>query len=167
VQWTRLALAGSLRGAPAASATTAWPWVGNMAMPTSWLPPEAEGPGAFAAALAHWAAARRASPEDRRAIRYAAFARHAGEAPRSWAPYLLLAGELLAPGEGDVEVWLDAFAATASRGVTMRAYAWSRMTAARMRGDAAAAGAWKKRYQALTGLASPADNLEMAAALGI
>jgi hypothetical protein len=167
VQWARLAFAGIPRAPVPMSATEAWPWVGTMATPTSWLDAPAESPDALARALSHWAAARRASPEDRRAVRYAAFARHAGEAPRSWAPYLLLAGDLLAPGEGDVEVWLDAFSATASRSIPMRAYAWARMEAARMRGDAAAAAAWKKRYDALCALASPADNMEMAAALGI
>ncbi|MFT3764880.1 MAG: hypothetical protein QM820_05085 [Minicystis sp.] len=167
-QWTRLAFARTRRASIAASpGDRAWPWVGPLATPSSWLEPPAEGPDAFARALAFWDAARRASPEDRRAIRYAAVNRHGGDAPRALPPYLLLAGDLLAAGEGDVEVWLDAFAVTASRGASLRAYAWSRAEAARFRGDGAVAARWSERYRALVKLAAPAENAELAAILGI
>jgi hypothetical protein len=167
-QWTRLALARSRRSSIAARpGDPAWPWVGPQATPGSWLEPAAEGPDALARALAAWASARAASPEDRRALRYAAFRHHAGDAPGALAPYLLLGGELLPPGDGDVEVWLDAFAVTTSRGITLRAYAWARAEAARFRGDTAAAARWSERYRALVTLAAPAENAELAAALGI
>lgn len=167
-QWTRLALSGSRRASVAARVEDrAWPWTGPMASPAAWLPPDAEGEGTLPAALAFWDGARRASPDLRRAVRYAAFRRHQGDAPRWLAPYLFLGGELLAPGEGDVEVWLDAFAAAAATTTTLRAYAWSRMEAARFRGDATAAAAWAARYATLQKLAAPAANAELAASLGI
>jgi hypothetical protein len=167
-QWTRLALARSRRSSIAARpGDPAWPWVGPQATPGSWLEPAAEGAEARAQALAAWEAARTAAPEERRALRYAAFRHHAGDAPGALAPYLLLGGELLPPGDGDVEVWLDAFAVTTSRGITLRAYAWARAEAARFRGDAAAASRWSERYRALVTLAAPAENAELAAVLGI
>ena len=181
--WTRLALVrpaeggGSARAAgltplraeppPPLPGERAWPWVGEIATPSSWLAPAAESPAALARALGFWDAARRASPEERRAIRYAAFTAHRGDAPRAFPAYLALAGELLHPDEGDVEVWLDAFAATSSRRLTLRAYAWARAEAARFRGDAAAAARWAGRYHALAALAAGPGNAELAAVLGI
>jgi hypothetical protein len=182
--WTRLALVpasgavpGQARGAaltplraeppPPLPWARAWPWVGEIATPSSWLSPEAESPVALARALGSWEAARLASPEERRAIRYAAFVSHRGDAPEALPEYLALAAELLHPDEGDVEVWLDAFAATSSRRLTLRAYAWARGEAARFRGDAAAAARWAGRYRALAALASGPGNAELAAMLGI
>lgn len=166
-QWTRLALAGSRRSKTAPLGGRAWPWVGPMATPSSWLGTPAESPDALAQALAFWDGALRASPEERRAIRYAAVARHSGDTPRARAMYLSLAGGLLRPGEGDVEAWLDAFSATAVRSTTLRGYAWDRALAARLRGDAAAAERWAVRYATLVKLSAPPDNQELAEALGI
>jgi hypothetical protein len=138
-----------------------------MGTPTAWLDPAGEGAAPLAQALDFWAAARAASSEERRALRYAVLRRHAGDTPRARAPYLLLAGELLPAADGDAEVWLDAFSATAARGTTLRGYAWARTEAARMRGDAVAAEAWSKRYRALVELAGPEENAEIAASLGL
>jgi hypothetical protein len=164
-RWTRVAFEApsSIPSPPAIR----WPWVGSMAAEGDWLPPEAESDATLAEALSFWSAARRASPEDRRALRYAALRQHRGEAPRAFAPYLLLASELLAPGEGDVEVWLDAFSATSGRTLGIRAYAWTRAEAARFRGDTAAAARWTERYRALVKIASRPDDAELAAALGL
>lgn len=165
-QWTRLALSRSLRAKqPGAGASL--PWVGVMGTPAAWLDAAAEGPGAFADALAFWDAATRAPADQRRAARYLLVDRHAGDVPRARVMQLHLASALLAPGEGDVEVWLDAFGAVSSRGTTMRAYAWARAEAARLRGDGSAAARWTARYAALVKLAAPAEDAEIAAALGI
>jgi hypothetical protein len=133
----------------------------------SWLTPEAESPIALARALAAWESARRATSEEKRALRYAAFTDHRGDAPRALAPYLALAAELVPPGEGDVEIWLDAFSTTVARRTTMRAYTWARAEAARFRGDAEAAARWSNSYRTLARLASSPDDAELAAALGI
>jgi hypothetical protein len=145
----------------------AWPWVGEIATAQSWLGPGAESPGAVAQALALWDAARKASPPERRAIRYAAASAHRGEEPQARTAYLALAAELLPEGEGDVEVWLDAFSATSARRLTLRAYAWTRAEAARFRGDAEAASQWTRRYRALVQMAAAPDDAELTAALGI
>jgi hypothetical protein len=189
-RWTRLALAhpplAPLRAEPPPPLPGArnWPWTGEIAA-ASWFSPGPEGAGldgaasgpkprsrfadpvALARALGFWDAARRAPPEERRADRYAAFTRHAGDAPRAFPAYLAVAAELLQPGEGDVEVWLDAFAATSSRKLTLRAYAWARGEAARFRGDATAAARWAERYGALVKKAAGPGAAELAAALGI
>ncbi len=171
--WTRLALArpplAPLRVAPPRPLPGArdWPWVGEVATTASWLSPGAESSMAVAQALAFWDAARAAPPEERRAVRYAAASAHRGDAPRARSAYLALAAELLPEGEGDVEVWLDAFSATSARKITMRAYAWARAEAARFRGDTEAASQWTRRYRALVALASGPDDAELSAALGI
>jgi hypothetical protein len=171
--WTRLALArppvSALRAPPPAPlpGERLWPWVGEIATPSSWLAPPAESPDALARALGFWDEARRAPADVRRAIRYAAATAHRGDAPRALAAYLTVAGQLLGPDEGDVEVWLDAFSATAARKVTMRAYAWARCEAARFRGDADAAGRWAARYRTLAQLAAVPEDAELTAALGI
>jgi hypothetical protein len=167
--WTRVALArqAPLRAPPPPPLPGArrWPWVGEIGTPSSWLAPEAESPVALSRALDFWDRARHASPEDRRAIRYAAVSQHRGESPSARTAYLALAGELLQPGEGDVEVWLDAFAATSHRRLGLRAYAWARAEAARFRGDAASAERWSRTYRALAELV--AGEPELAAAVGI
>jgi hypothetical protein len=165
-RWTRVAFEAS-PPSPPLPAGARWPWVGSMAAEGDWLTAEAESDATLARALSFWAAARSASPEDRRAIRYAALRQHRGDAPRAFAPYLLLAAELLAPGEGDVEVWLDAFSATSGRALGIRAYAWARAEAARFRGDTAAATRWTERYRALVKIASRPGSAELAAALGL
>jgi hypothetical protein len=171
-QWTRAAFATeghALRAAapPPIPGAQAWPWIGPMATPSSWLGADAESRDALLRTLAFWDGARRAPAEDRRAMRYAALVQHRGDAPRARAPYLFLAGALLGEGEGDVEVWLDAFAATDSRAVGLRAYAWARAEAARFRGDGAAARKWSATYQALVKLAGGAENAELAGVMGL
>lgn len=166
--WTRLAFAplSALRAAPPPPppGTRAWPWSVERASE------EASEEGrrvSLAGALAFWETARRASPEEKRALRYAAVADHRGDAPRAFSAYLALGAELLPEGDGDVEVWLDAFAATASRELTLRAYCWTRAQAARFRGDLAAGARWTERYRALARRAAAPDDAELAAALGI
>jgi hypothetical protein len=184
-QWTLLALTrpplSPLRAAPPAPIPDShdggrppippgprvWPWVGDVATASSWLAAGAESPAAVAQALGFWEAARRAPPAERRAIRHAAAAAHRGEQPEARTAYLALAAELLPPGEGDVEVWLDAFSATAARRLTLRAYAWARAEAARFRGDAEAAAEWTRRHRALVQMAAAPDDAELTAALGI
>ncbi len=161
--WTRLALAprSALRSEPPPPlpGARAWPWVSGAG--------EATSPLVLGRALGFWDAARRASPEEKRALRYAVFADHRGDSPRAGSAYLALAAELLPAGEGDVEVWLDAFDATAARGRTLRAQAWTRAEAARFRGDAASASRWDERYRTLARLAATPDDAELCAALGI
>jgi hypothetical protein len=172
-RWTRVALArpplSPLRADPPRPlpGQRLWPWVGEMATPSSWLAPDAESPLALDRALAFWDAARGAPPDQRRAIRYAAATAHRGDAPRARSAYLALGAQLLADGEGEVEVWLDAFSATAARAVTMRAYTWSRAEAARFRGDTEAASQWTRRYRTLVALAANPEDAEIAAVLGI
>jgi hypothetical protein len=160
--WTRAVFART--GRP--TTVGAWPWAGDVGTAAAWLAPEAEGT-ALARALEFWEAARQAPPEALRALRYAAFRAHRGDAPRAPLPYLALGAGLLPPGEGDVEVWLDAFAATWSRRLSMRAYAWSRAEAARFRGDREAAGRWDARRRVLVYLATTKGNAELSAGLGI
>jgi len=138
-----------------------------MGTAASFLAPEAESPLALQRALAFWDGARTASPEDRRAFRYAAATAHRGDAPRARSVYLAIGGTLLTEGEGDVEVWLDAFSATWARSGTMRAYAWARAEAARFRGDAQAASQWTARYRALSAIATTPADAEIASVLGI
>jgi hypothetical protein len=166
-RWTRVAFEAPLPSPALPPGAGRWPWAGSMAADGDWLTPEAESGATLDQALAFWSAARRASPEDRRAVRYAAVRQHRGEAPRAFAPFLLLAGELLAPGEGDVEVWLDAFSATSGRSLGLRAYAWTRMEAARFRGDAAAAARWTERYRGILKITARTDAAELATALGL
>ena len=171
-QWTRAALAGEgsalrAKAPPPLPGERAWPWIGPMATPATWLAPEAESREALSQTLAFWDGARRAPPEERRATRYAAVVQHVGDAPRARAPYWVLAGALLGAGEGQVEVWLDAFSATDGRGMGMRGYAWTRAEAARWRGDEAAAQRWAATYQALVKLARGAGDAELAAVMGL
>jgi hypothetical protein len=172
--WTRLALSrrAPLRlprpaVLPGEHAEPRWPWVGEIGTSASWLAPGAESATALMQALAFWDTALLAPPEEKRALRYVAATAHRGEAPRSLGVYLALAAGLLPPGEGDVEVWLDAFSATSARRGTMRAYMWARAQAARFRGDAESAARWTERYRSLVRVASPPENAEIAAVLGI
>jgi hypothetical protein len=173
-RWVRLALAGDRGLRPASppplnpAAPRAWPWIGVAATSDSWLDESAEGVVRLEQALAFWDGARRASPEDRRAIRYAMMVQHRGDAPRPLAAYLALAGDLLPAGDGDVEIWLDAVSAIEGRRVTLRAYAWARAEAALLRGDAARAARWDERRRALVKLAAAdEERLELAMTLGL
>jgi hypothetical protein len=93
--------------------------------------------------------------------------RHRGDAPPFLVPHLALGAALLAGSPGDVELWLDAYAAVDARRVTHRAYAWSRAEAARWRGDAAAAERWAARLRALRAVAADPEREEIARFLGI
>jgi hypothetical protein len=171
-QWTRAALAGegkALRSPapPPLPGERAWPWIGPMATPLTWLAPDAESRSSLLQTLAFWDGARRAPAGERRAVRYAAVELHAGDAPRARAPYWLLAGGLVGSGDGDVEIWLDAFSAAQPRMMGMRGYAWARAEAARWRGDDAAAKRWSATYKALVKLVAAPGDAELAAALGI
>lgn len=171
-RWTRLALArpplAPLRTGEEAAAidARAWPWVGLTGRSTSWLLPEAEAATPLGRALAFWDAAAAASPEQRRALRYAALD-HRGDAPLATAAYYAVAAELLAPGEGDVEIWLDVFGATDARRLPLRSYAWIRAEAARFRGDPASAARWTTRLHALTALTADPGRAEIARYLGL
>lgn len=176
-RWTRLALArppegGPLRpgAAPAAaapprptSAGSPWPWVGFANAATPWARLDQ---GALSVALARWDAARAAPPDERRALRYAALQRR-GDAPPALIAYLSVGAELLGPGEGDVEAWLDALLAFDARRFSYRQHAFARAEAARWRGDAEAAALWRGRYEALRVLATDPRRAEIARYLGI
>lgn len=159
-QWVRLAFAKTRReGRPAVTEPRkAYGWVGAFGTRASWLVPEAEG--TIDAATTYWERALRAGPEERRAIRYQLFRQHRGDSPALAAPYWALASALLGEGEGDREVWLDAFTLMESRRMPMRAYTWSRAEAARMRGDDEAAKLWVKRHKALVALAGVDEESE-------
>ncbi len=174
-RWTRLALAraavaplASLRAGEeaVASGARAWPWVGLTGRPTSWLLPEAEAAMPLGRALAFWDAAAAASPEQRRALRYAALG-HRGDAPLATAAYYAVAAELLKPSEGDVEIWLDVFGSMDARRLPLRSYAWIRAEAARFRGDPASAARWTTRLHALTALTADPGRAEIARYLGL
>ncbi len=171
-RWTRLALvrpplASQRPGEPAvAGDARSWPWTGLTGRSTSWLVPEAEAATPLGHALAFWAAATAASPEQRRALRYAALD-HRGDAPLAAAAYYAVAADLLKPAEGDVEIWLDVFTATDARRLPLRSYAWIRAESARFRGDPASAARWTTRLRALTAVTADPAKAEIARYLGL
>ncbi|MRG93603.1 hypothetical protein [Polyangium spumosum] len=114
-----------------------------------------------ARALDGWVGLAGADPELRRAGRFAAL-RDRGDAPPWLGVHLVLAGRLLDPSEGDVEVWLDAASAFDTRRFSLRSYAFARADAARVRGDAEAASRWEARYRFLRGVASDPTRIELA-----
>ncbi|AGP35752.1 hypothetical protein [Sorangium cellulosum] len=172
-RWTRLALAPSEGGSPLrqggppallpADLSAAWPWVGFARLDAPWA--RGDQP-AFARALAAWSAARDAPPATRRALRYAALRRR-GDAPPALVPYAALAAQLLGEGEGDAEVWLDAFLALDAPRFSLRHVAFARAEAARWRGDDGSAAAWQRRYEALRAVASDPARAEIARYLGL
>ncbi|XXX80534.1 hypothetical protein WMF30_17375 [Sorangium sp. So ce134] len=172
-RWTRLALAVPGGGAPLrqggppaplpADLSAAWPWVGFARLDAPWA--RGDQP-AFARALAAWSAARDAPPPTRRALRYAALRRR-GDAPPALVPYAALAAQLLGEGEGDAEVWLDAFLALDAPRFSLRHTAFARAEAARWRGDEGSAAAWQRRYEALRAVASDPARAEIARHLGL
>jgi hypothetical protein len=171
-RWTRLALArpplASQRAdeAPFVGDARAWPWIGLTGRATSWLVPEAEAATPLGRALAFWDAAATASPEKRRALRYAAID-HRGDAPLAAAAYYAVASELLKPTEGDVEIWLDVFTSTDARRLPLRTYAWIRAESARFRGDPASAARWTTRLRALTAITADPARADIARYLGL
>ncbi|XXT23030.1 hypothetical protein WME94_15920 [Sorangium sp. So ce429] len=172
-RWTRLALArppgaSPLRqgGPPAllpADLSAAWPWVGFASLDAPWA---RESQPAFSRALATWSAARDAPPSTRRALRYAALRRR-GDAPPALVPYAALAAQLLGDGEGDPEVWLDAFLALDAARFSLRHYTFARAEAARWRGDDGSAAAWQRRHEALRAVASDPARAEIARYVGL
>ncbi|WP_437916032.1 hypothetical protein WME73_14105 [Sorangium sp. So ce302] len=172
-RWTRLSLAlppgdSPLRqGSPPAQLTAdhaaAWPWVGFASLDAPWA---RDDQPALSRALSAWSAARDAPPPTRRALRYAALRRR-GDAPPALVPYAALSAQLLGDGEGDPEVWLDAFLALDASRFSLRRYAFARAEAARWRGDEGSAAAWQRRYDALRAVASDPARAEIARYLGI
>ncbi|WP_437871513.1 hypothetical protein [Sorangium sp. So ce363] len=172
-RWTRLSLAlppgdSPLRqGSPPAQLTAdhaaAWPWVGFASLDAPWA--RGDQP-ALSRALSAWSAARDAPPPTRRALRYTALRRR-GDAPPALVPYAALSAQLLGDGEGDPEVWLDAFLALDASRFSLRRYAFARAEAARWRGDEGSAAAWQRRYDALRAVASDPARAEIARYLGI
>lgn len=172
-RWTRLALARApdvaplRQGSPPArlpeDLSAAWPWVGFARPDAPWA--RADQP-AFSRALASWSAARDAAPTTRRALRYAALRRR-GDAPPALVPYAALAAQLLGDGEGDPEVWLDAFLALDAARFSLRHHAFARAEAARWRGDDSSAAAWQRRYDALRAVAADPTRAEIARFLGL
>ncbi|WP_437602331.1 hypothetical protein WMF28_11955 [Sorangium sp. So ce590] len=172
-RWTRLALALPGSGEPLrqgsppallpADLSAAWPWVGFARPDAPWA---RAGQPAFSRALAAWSAARDAPPPTRRALRYAALRRR-GDAPPALVPYAALSAQLLGDGEGDAEVWLDAFLALDAPRFSLRHTAFARAEAARWRGDEDSAAAWQRRYEALRAVASDPARAEIARYLGL
>jgi tetratricopeptide (TPR) repeat protein len=165
-RWTRLALVRPPLASQRPGDARAWPWIGLTGRSTSWLVPEAEAATPLGRALAFWSAAAAASPEQRRALRYAAID-HRGDAPLAAAAYYAVAAELLKPDEGDVEIWLDVFTATDARRLPLRSYAWIRAESARFRGDPASAARWTTRLRAITAVAADPTRAEIARYLGL
>jgi hypothetical protein len=174
-RWTALALARPGTGgpmgvkdafAPIAVVKDAWPWVGFAERSGAWARPEPARAATLDRALDAWRRAVASPAETRLALRYEAM-RHRGDAPPFLVPHLALGAALLAGSPGDVELWLDAYAAVDARRVTHRAYAWSRAEAARWRGDAAAAERWAARLRALRAVAADPEREEIARFLGI
>ncbi|WP_437878040.1 hypothetical protein [Sorangium sp. So ce513] len=172
-RWTRLALARAPDAAPLPQGSpparlpedlsAAWPWVGFARPDAPWA--RADQP-AFSRALASWSAARDAPPATRRALRYVALRRR-GDAPPALVPYAALAAQLLGDGEGDPEVWLDAFLALDAARFSLRHHAFARAEAARWRGDDGSAAAWQRRYDALRAVAADPTRAEIARYLGL
>jgi hypothetical protein len=171
-RWSRLAIS---RKSPhrvrtsvdAASLTRpeAWPHVGVLGTGSPWVHADLERVGTLDRALSMWAAAREAKAPDRLAIRHALLSHRTDTPPRSRVAYLATAAGLLAAGEGDVEIWLDAFDAFDVRRAPLRTVAWTRAEAARWRGDVEAAKRWSERYAKLC--TWTAEQPELAGILGL
>jgi hypothetical protein len=144
---------------------TPLPWVGFANPIEPWRTSEVREElvdralGAFTRALA-------APAPVRRAIRLAAL-RSRGDAPPWLGTHLALGARLLAPGEGDPEIWLDALASFDARRFSLRQVAFARMEAARMRGDMDSARVWEDRYRFLRDLASDPSRAFLARHAGI
>ncbi|HTJ85097.1 MAG TPA: hypothetical protein VL400_25450, partial [Polyangiaceae bacterium] len=108
-------------------------------------------------------AALGASPEARRRFRYA-WMDHRGDVPDLASPAMVVAGRLLDEGSSGAatETWLDALTAIDARRMRLRAYAFYRMEAARMRGDTTFGDVWAARLDVLRKLASDHEDAEIA-----
>lgn len=162
LRWLDLALGEAPKGGGPLFA----PVYTGMADPTArW---EASGEAAIGANLEAWRRAFGASDADKRAFRYAVL-RVRGDAPSFAVPYLVAGGRLLGEdgAAAGVEVWLDALSADDAPRMSMSAYAWSRLEAARMRGDEAASDAWKGRLSRIRAVKSEDADLEIARFLGL
>ncbi len=119
------------------------------------------GEAAIAANLSAWASALEADGPQRRAFRFALLDAR-GDMPPVGLGYLLAAQQLLDAGTDGAatEVWLDAATTIDSRRMRFRTYAWLRMEAAKIRGDAEASGLWAERLSVLRALANTDVDLE-------
>jgi hypothetical protein len=141
------------------------PWLGLADPHRRWARAAGDRPRDL---LASYARALGAASPERRAFRYLSIERR-GDAPRFALPWVVVLGGLLdvdAKSEA-VETWLDAAMAIDRRRSSLRAYAFSREEAARMRGDAGAAERWSERLGLLRRLAGSDDALEIAGFLGL
>lgn len=129
---------------------------------------EKGGDAAISRNLDAWKAAFGAPDDDRRAFRYAVM-RVRGDAPSFAVPYFVAGSRLLGgdPRSPGMEVWLDALTADDAPRMPLAMYAWSRLEAARIRGDAAAAEVWQKRVNGVRAAKSADADLEIARFLGL
>lgn len=141
------------------------PWLGLADPHRRWATVAGERPRDL---LASYARALGAASPERRAFRYQSFDRR-GDAPRFALPWVVVQGALLDPDatSDTAETWLDAAMALDRRRSSLSAYAFVRLEAARMRGDAAAAERWRERLEVLRRLATGDDALEIAGFLGL
>lgn len=169
-RWVGLAFSDAARSSAPASAPTAtsrterqaagFPWTG-MAEPHPRV--REHGAVALEGTISALREALEASPEGRRAFRYA-WMDHRGDLPDLATPAMIVATRLLdleASGAA-AETWLDALTTIDARRMRLRAYAFYRMEAARMRGDAVYADLWTERLRVLRRLASDPDDAEIA-----
>ncbi len=156
-RWVALALGDA---PPTADAPTAVPWTG---MGDTEARYRDHGGLALKGAFGAFRRALGAPPEHRRAFRYA-WMDARGDLPTSLAPALVVGARLLDEGAtpAAVETWLDALSAIDVRRLRLRAYAFHRMIAARMRGDDAFAEIWSERLDVLRTLASDEHDAEIA-----
>jgi hypothetical protein len=156
-RWVALAFGAA---PPTDSAPAAVPWTG---MADSSARYHEHGHAALAQSFDAFRRALGAPPEQRRAFRYA-WMDARGDLPTQLAPALVVAGRMLDDGAsgGATETWLDALGAIDLGRMRLRAYAFHRMAAARMRGDDAYAEIWSERLDVLRRLASDEDDAEIA-----
>lgn len=148
-----------------AEAPEAPPWLGLADPQRRWA---ASAGGRPRDLLASYARALGAASPERRAFRYQSFEQR-GDAPRFALPWVLVQGALLDPdAKSDAtETWLDAAMAIDRRRSSLSSYAFLRLEAARMRGDAGSAERWRGRLEVLRRIATSDDTLELAGFLGL
>jgi hypothetical protein len=168
-QWTRLALAraatDALRDPPSRGASAPkLRWVGFADPLGRWARPDAPSRSALRETLQAWSQGVTSASAQQRALRYEALSQR-GDAPSARTAYLAVAARIVPPTEGDTDLWLDAFDVIDARRVSLRARAFSRAEAARWRGDAKSAAAWRARFKALAALAADPRRAELVAFL--